>query len=215
MNEENVLKESNPKSPSIPNYGSIAINVNKNKQNESPTSSPSRSNIIDHVEDEIKKQGSGPNFSPILALSKTLRANIETSIKKLENSATNLVRIDWIIFIFVAACMAIVAMGINFSITNNLNLVQMLAALSLSIKGVEKSLNLSGIAKDKELQVKELKKLLRRAGDIELSFYFNTDNVDIKQTNLDIKDIWNKFSEIETKTLIAPPQLSDNSEPPK
>jgi hypothetical protein len=168
-------------------------------------------NVMEDVEQEMKKQGETPKLTADSVLAKSLRKSIEAATRKLEKSAQLLVVIDWILFILAAFCMALISMGINYSIFANFDLAQLLAAISFSAKSAEKSFNLSSLAKDKQAHVRELKKFTQRISAIELLFYINSDKEDASinkvKITADIQEIWSKFNDIELETFLAPPRL--------
>lgn len=166
--------------------------------------------VMSDVEDELKNAGGMAKVSPTLALARSLRRNIESTTRQIEKRAYILIILDWLLFVACAICMGLISLGINGAITPGFDLNQLLGVISISLKTAEKSLNLPILAKDKQYQVKELKKLTLQISSIEFILYNNPKSINTEEAknkiHSDVKEMWERFNNIEIKTFLPPPR---------
>ena len=165
--------------------------------------------IMDDVEQEAKNNGISPKVTPNLALARSMRKNIEIATKTLETAAYRLTAMDWTIFVLAAVCMALISLGIDYHITSSFTLNQLLSALALAAKSAEKTLNLSGVAKAKITQAKNLKTLTQQISTLEFSLYLSPEPDDASFRNKNataMQAIWTQYNSIELQTFLPPPR---------
>lgn len=165
--------------------------------------------VMDDVEDEAKNNGVAPKVTPNLALARALRRNIEAATKRLERTASVFTAIDWLLFILAAVFMLLISMDIQHNITSSFTLDQLLSALALAVKSLEKTLNLSNLAKNKIAQAKELKTLTQQISNMEFSLYLQPESNDasIRDKNAAaMQAIWAQYNSIDLKTFLPPPR---------
>jgi hypothetical protein len=94
-----------------------------------------------NFEREMKNERAIPQITGYFI--KLLRKNIECAVRELDKLANNMLKIEWIIFSFIATCMGLVALDVNVIIYHNFTLSQLLVVIALSLKGINKSMALA------------------------------------------------------------------------
>jgi hypothetical protein len=169
--------------------------------------------IMANVENDINSHGTAPKVTANLSLAKSVRKNIERASKNLGKDAHRLMCLDWALFGFTAICLFFITMRINRYFNSELDLPQVLGGIALASKSLEKKFDFGGRAKVKYQQIKELKRLIRKVSNIELTFYLAIENEDVlSRTKIaaEIHEIWEGFNEIELRIAITPSRLEQN-----
>jgi hypothetical protein len=134
--------------------------------------------IMNDVESEVKTNG-----NPNLAMSKSLRKQMEISLATVQTSLRWLQLIDWMLFLTSSILLGMIAMGLNRYLSSEFDLTQM----------------------------RDLKLLVRQISAIELSFYLQV-AIDNAAIQVQIQNIWKLFNDTELKIALIPSDPISNAE---
>jgi hypothetical protein len=162
--------------------------------------------IMNDVESEVKTNG-----NPNLAMSKSLRKQMEMSLATVQTSLRWLQLIDWMLFLTSSILLGMIAMGLNRYLSSEFDLTQLLAAIALALKMIRQALGLSRRAQEKQAQMRDLKLLVRQISAIELSFYLQV-AIDNAAIQVQIQNIWKLFNDTELKIALIPSDPISNAE---
>lgn len=170
--------------------------------------------VMNDFEQEMKAGGGAmPQITMDSAFAKSLRKSMEQAVNDLEKDSHNMIILDWFIFSSGALFMLLVAVGIEYNITNKFSLTQLFGAFAFAISSLRKSLSLSRNAGEKQIRAGQIKELVVKISSIELTLYNKSADTDEgKLIRLKLSEtlatIWKEFNKVEINTLLPPPRAS-------